>query len=195
MFQSSVHMKTKPYISLLALAGAAFLVSCANPAPRVKVPVSATLRSDGSPAGQVYEAVNAYRRSLGIQELQRHPGLDRLAQKHCEYLRQNRGTFSLKGKNVSHIGFEGRALFARELYRMHNISENVASATGARTHPATAVTALWKGSSDHHKNMTDTWTHTGVGVVVDADGTVFADQLFATVNLSPRVMHDRLTGF
>lgn len=188
-------MKTTLHFPLIALAGAVSLVSCATSPSRVKVQVSTSFRADNTPAGQVYEAVNAYRRSLGIQELQRHPGLDRLAQKHCEYLRQNRGTFSLKGKNVSHIGFEGRALFARNLYRMDNISENVAAATGARGQPAMAVTALWKGSRDHHKNMTDIWTHTGVGVVVDADGMVFADQLFATVNRSPRRMHDRLTGF
>ena len=41
---------------------------------------------------------------------------------------------------------------------------------------------LWKDSKDHHKNMLDDWTHTGIGVVVDSDGMVFATQIFSTVS-------------
>ena len=174
---------------------AGFLASCTNPSTLTTMPVSAASPSDASHASQVFQAVNAFRRSQRARELQRHAGLDRLAQQHCEYLRQHRGTFSIHGKNVSHIGFEGRTLVARERYHMENISENVAAAQQAKGNPASAVLGLWKVSGDHHKNMLDNWTHTGIGVVVDADGTVFADQLFATVTRMQRTTHVRFTGF
>ena len=188
-------MKNLPYTHLSALLCAGALVACANSRVPTKVPVSVSLQADHSPAAQVFQSVNAYRSSQGVKQLQRHAGLDRLAQKHCEYLRQQRGTFSLKGRNVSHMGFDGRALVARELYRMDNISENVAAANHAGTHVDAAVMALWKSSKDHQKNMVDSWTHTGIGVVVDSDGTVFADQLFATISNSQRALHYRFTQF
>jgi len=192
------HMKTLPYPHLLAMVLAGALGSCANQSALVKVPVSTSPQHDtasSSHASQVFQAVNSLRRSKGLKEFQRHAGLDRLAQQHCEYLRQHRGKFSIYGKNVSHIGFEGRALVARERYHMENISENVAAARHAGTNPAAAVVGLWKGSKDHHKSMLDAWTHTGVGVVVDADGTVFADQLFATVSQMQRTTRARFMGF
>lgn len=188
-------MKTHLYPHLLSIACAGAFVSCASNPALTKVPVSVSSQSDTSHAAQVFQAVNAYRRSQGTKELQRHAGLDNLAQKHCEYLRQHRGSFSIYGKNVSHVGFDGRALVARERFRMENISENVASSYHAKGSPAAAVTGLWKGSSDHHKNMVNDWTHTGVGVVVDADGTVFATQLFSTVSYMQRTTHARFTGF
>ncbi len=196
-YERIFHMKTHSYFHGLALLCAGLLVSCANPRALTKVSVSTSLQTApaSSSASQVFESVNAYRRSQGAKNLERHAGLDRLAQQHCEYLRQNRGTFSLNGKNVSHMGFEGRALVARERYQMQNISENVAAASHARANPGAAITSLWRGSKDHHKNMLDTWTHSGVGVVVDSDGMVFASQLFATVSYSQRALRERFTRF
>lgn len=188
-------MKTCLFIQLLAMVGVGGLASCAEPPKPIKVPVVANLQPNTSPSGQVFQAVNAYRRSQGAAELQRHPGLDRLAQQHCEYLRQHRGTFVLNGKNVSHIGFEGRALYAREVYHMENISENVASANHTGTNPAPVLLTLWKNSKDHQKTMVDAWTHSGIGVVVDADGMVFADQLFATVSSSQVAARNRFNRF
>jgi uncharacterized protein YkwD len=188
-------MKTQPTIRLLAIICLSALASCASQPKSVKVPVSTMLQPNTSVSSQVFQSVNNYRSSLGATELQRHAGLDHLAQQHCEYLRQHRGTFKLNGKNVSHIGFEGRALYARARYQMDNISENVASATGIGGNPAPVLLALWKSSKDHNKNMTDSWTHSGVGVVVDADGTVFADQLFATVSNSQFASRSRFNRF
>jgi uncharacterized protein YkwD len=157
-------------------------------------PVTSVNRTDPSVAGRLFDEINAYRQSQGLSGLQRHAGLDRLAREHCEYLRQNRGTFSLYGRNVSHYGFDGRALVAREQYQMASVSENVA-ATNQPGNPAPILLALWRDSKDHHKNMTDDWTCSGVGVVVDSDGMVFATQLFATRNLSQLAMRERLTSF
>jgi uncharacterized protein YkwD len=54
---------------------------------------------------------------------------------------------------------------------------------------------LWKSSKDHHKNMLDEWTYTGVGVVKDTDGTVFSTQLFGNGNYSQIAPRDRFNRF
>ena len=100
------------------------------------MPVSATLRPESSVTGGVLQEVNSYRREHGASDLERHAGLDRLAQEHSEYLMAHRGTFSLSGKNVSHIGFEGRTLIARERFQMESVSENVAAASHLGKNPA-----------------------------------------------------------
>lgn len=186
---------TYPYLKVLAVACAGALASCANQPQKTKLPVSASLRPDSSLTGQVLTEVNSYRRSHGASDLQRHAGLDRLAHEHCEYLRQNRGKFGLYGKNVSHFGFEGRALVARERYQMMNVSENVAAANTGEKNAAPTLVKLWSESKDHEHNMRSAWTHTGVGVVVDSDGTVFSTQLFATVSSSQMTMRDRFNRF
>lgn len=188
-------MKTHPYNRILALFCVGALASCANKPEPTRMPVSASLRPDNSAASRLFQEVNSYRRSQGKRELQRHAGLDRLAQAHSEYLRQHRGTFSLNGKNVSHYGFEGRALIARERFQMENISENVAAANIPGSNSNSAIVGLWKGSRDHHKNMVDDWTCSGIGVAVDSDGMVFATQLYSTVSNSQMSVRERFNRF
>jgi uncharacterized protein YkwD len=189
-------MKTHPYTQILGVLCAAVFTSCATPPATTRVPVSASMRTDNPAASRVHEQVNAYRQSKGRSALQRHAGLDRLAQQHCEYLRKNRGTFSLSGKNVSHYGFEGRALYARESFSMNSVSENVAATSRSSANPAPVLLELWKNSKSHHQNMLESWTHTGVGVVVDSDGMVFSTQLFATMALpSQMALRERFNRF
>ncbi len=187
-------MKTHPYIKIIMVACLGALASCATPAKTIKVPVSAP-SSDSSLSGKVFAKVNAYRQQHGASVLQRHAGLDKLAQQHCEYLRKHRGSFSIYGTTVSHFGFEGRAAYAREAFQMESVSENVAaSGSYSKDQPASLV-SLWAGSKGHNQNMLNSWTYTGVGVVVDDDGTVFSTQLFSTVSNSQLTMHRRFTGF
>jgi uncharacterized protein YkwD len=188
-------MKTKSYTRILVVAVAGALASCASPPEPTKMPVSASIRPDSSLTSRLHQEINSYRRSQGRPELQRHAGLERLAQEHCEYLRKHRGTFKLNGRNVSHFGFEGRALIARERYQMENISENVAAANHPGANMSNVILNLWKNSKDHHKNMLDDWTCTGVGVVVDSDGMVFATQLFSTVSMSQMSSRERFNRF
>jgi uncharacterized protein YkwD len=198
-------MKTYPCTRMFGLLAAAALASCASPPESTRMPVSATIRPDtavsapgrhdSSASGRLFDSVNSYRRSQGAMEVQRHAGLDRLAQEHCEYLRRNRGTFSLYGKNVSHFGFDGRAMAARERFQMSSVSENVAAANYPGNNSAAVIVELWKNSRDHNKNMTDDWTHSGIGVVVDSDGMVFATQIFATKNYSQMALRDRMNSF
>lgn len=189
------HMKTHPYFTLIAGSCAALLASCANQPVPNKMPVSASIHSDSSVTGRLFQEVNNYRASKGKASVQRHPGLDKLAQQHSEYLRAHRGSFSLSGKNVSHIGFEGRALYARERYQMDNVSENVAAATRPGQNSPHLLLQLWQGSKDHNENMLDDWTYSGIGVAVDEDGTVFATQLFGNASMSQMSMRTRFNQF
>ena len=188
-------MKTSLRTRALVVACAGALASCASPPQPTKLPVSSSFRPGNSVSERLFQEVNSYRRSQGEQEVQRHPGLDRLAQEHCEYLRHKRGSFDLNGRNVSHIGFDGRALVARERYQMDSISENVAAANHPGSQMTTVLLDLWKGSKNHHKNMLDDWTYSGMGVVVDADGMVFATQLFATASMSQMSTRERFNRF
>jgi hypothetical protein len=43
--------------------------------------------------------------------------------------------------------------------------------------------------------MLDDWTHSGIGVVVDSDGTVFATQLFATRSYSQMAFREKMNSF
>ncbi len=175
-------------MTVVCMAG---LASCASPpTDPTNIPVSASSDTDNALSSRLFRDVNAYRRSQGGQELQRHRGLDKLAQSHSEYLLKHRGSFSLKGKNVSHFGFDGRSVIAREQLQMSNFSENVATSPNARD-----ILPLWKTSKDHQKNMLDNWTHSGIGVAVDSDGMVFATQLFSTQNYSQRSTRERFNRF
>lgn len=188
-------MKTYPYTPIIAVVCALALASCASPPETTRMQVSASIRPDGSLTSRLHQEVNSYRRSQGETELQRHAGLDRLAQQHSEYLRKNRGSFSLNGKNVSHFGFESRTMIARQQFNMSSVSENVAASSKVPGSSSKRIIELWKGSKDHHKNMLDGWSKTGVGVVVDSDGMIFATQLFSTEDLTQMSSRQRFNRF
>jgi uncharacterized protein YkwD len=174
----------------LGLCAVAALTSCAQQSqPVPSAPGNHPL------ANGLFDEVNGYRLSRGAKPLQRHGGLDNLALKHSDYLRRHRGSFSLHGKNVSHYGSDARFLVAREGYGMASVSENVAASPHAGAGTPAAIVQLWKQSRDHHKNMTDAWTHSGMGVVVDSDGMIFATQIFAVKSSSQMTMRDRMNSF
>ncbi len=170
-------MKTSQYAKLFAAALAGVLASCSSPSTTTvtRMPVSAPVGSDSSLSGKVYDEVNSYRALKGKSALQRHPGLDRLAQEHCDYLVKTAGSYDLYGKNVSHIGFEGRALTARHTYNISSISENVVSSTDPSPE---RLVSVWAGSKSHEHNMRSDWHCTGVATARTADGTVISTQLF-----------------
>ncbi|MEO8615172.1 MAG: CAP domain-containing protein [Luteolibacter sp.] len=190
--------------TLLPILAVSALASCSGMKETRKVPVSyqaeppKAANTNASQSAILYKAVNDYRKSLGVPELQRHSGLDRLAQEHCEYLRKNRGTFVVYGKNVSHMGDVGRCLIAIRVFHMMSTSENVAwmEPYGPETKVAQGFVTMWKNSPDHDYAMSSgNWTYTGVGTIVDTDGSVFATQLFSTTDFSPFTVRDRYNSF
>jgi uncharacterized protein YkwD len=189
-------MKTN--LRSLSMVGVAamLLASCGpqltSPSPTVSTQVS---RGDGSLAGSIHAQVNSHRGAVGKPSVRRHPGLDRIAQQHSEFMRLNRGKFHGKSSNLSHYGFEERAMAAQHHLGMSAVAENIATCSGGFNSPATTLVEAWKKSSGHAKNMKGQWDVTGIGVVVDADGTVFATQIFASENHSHMALVDRMRQF
>ncbi|MCW1926333.1 CAP domain-containing protein [Luteolibacter arcticus] len=190
-------MKTIPCHLFVAAAGAMLLASCGPKLDSTTVLMSSgpVSKSDGSIAGNIHAQVNSYRATKGKSALSRHDGLDRMAQQHSEFMRRNRGKFSGSSGNLTHYGFEERALNAQRTMSMSGVAENIATCSGNFGSAANTLFGAWKGSSGHDKNMKGEWNATGIGVVVDSDGTVFATQIFATQNHSHMAMVDRMRQF
>ncbi|HEY1122392.1 MAG TPA: CAP domain-containing protein [Haloferula sp.] len=190
-------MKTIPCNLFVAAAGAMLLASCGPTLETSTVMMSSgpVSKTDGSVAGNIHAQINAYRASKGKSALPRHEGLDRMAQQHSEFMRRNRGKFGGATGNLTHYGFEERALKAQRTMSMSGVAENVATCSGSYGSAANTLVGAWKNSSSHDKNIRGQWNATGIGVVVDTDGTVFATQLFASENHSPMAMTDRMRQF
>jgi uncharacterized protein YkwD len=200
-------------IVLSVVTASAVLMSCTNQTESRKLPVSSRIDgpiSSGAPvemnrspistrnadpiSAGIYAEVNGYRKSIGVAPLQRHAGLDKMAMQFSEYLRQNRGSFSLYGTNVSHMGSSGRSMMAMRIYGMSSTSENVASMSGLGSPSADAkgFLKLWKESPIHREALKNAaWTHTGIGTVTDADGTVFSTELFGSMTMTQMVSRER----
>lgn len=188
-------MKLQTRLTLCASLLAIFCsMSCVAP---TKLKVSA-YSPDQVLASSVFDQVNGYRKKQGSGSLKGHPGLNQLAVQHCEFMRKKRGTFDLHGKNVTHMGSEGRALVAMRIYNFTSVSENVAAARKGNSDSASAgnLVRLWENSPKHEAAMVDPeYTHTGVGIVTDSDGTIFATQLFGTLTTSQLGNRERFNGF
>jgi uncharacterized protein YkwD len=182
-------MKTSPYTLLCATALVGALASCSSPQPTVaRVPVSSSLGSEAALSDQVFAEVNSYRASKGKPMLQRHAGLDRLAQQHCDYLAKNGDKAGLHGKYVGHQGFEGRSDMARFQYKITTIGENVVASTNRS--PKHLIN-LWVGSKGHEHNMRGDWTCTGIATAVNAQGMVVSTQIFGS---APSSSHGAMAG-
>jgi uncharacterized protein YkwD len=187
-------MKYIKFPAALASLCFAALASCApetSVAP-TKIPVSTSAaRTSGSLSNRILQEVNAYRSTTGARPLTRNAGLDRLAQEHCEYLRKNRGSFKVHGSNVSHQGFESRTLMARRYYHFSQLGENVAAVGGGANNAPGKMVQLWAASPSHNFAMKGkNWSATGIGVVVDSDGMVFATQLFGIAGMQQTAYRD-----
>lgn len=189
-------MNTTPSRLWVVAAGVTMLASCGPQLTTTSVPMAShatVTKSDGSLAGTLHSQINDFRSASGRTALKRHAGLDRMAQQHCEFMRANRGKFGKS--NLTHYGFEERALAAQRLMSMSNVGENIGTCSGSGSSSASVLVNAWKGSSGHLKNIKGDWSATGIGAVVDSDGTVFATQIFATENHSHMALTNRMRQF
>ena len=191
-------MKCTPSLAWGGLAVAMFLTSCGPQLTTTTVPMSSApvSKGDGSLAGTIHAQVNSYRSSQGRKQVARHPGLDKMAREHSEFMRLNRGKFgSGSAGSLTHYGFEERAMKAQRTMRMSSVAENIATCSRQGSNAASVVVNAWKNSSGHKMNMKGNWDTTGIGVAVDPDGRVFATKLFANEDHSHMTMSDRMRQF
>lgn len=115
------------------------------------------------------DLVNDHRRSLGLRALIHDPGMERIAQGHCQNMANGSVAFG-------HTGFSTRCKDARSALGGGNLcAENVAY--GQKT-PQAAFNS-WMNSSGHRANIEQSRaTHTGFGYARSSSGTVYWTQIF-----------------
>lgn len=192
-------MKTMCLTLGVAFAGGLLFSSCASSPESTRVEVSAgtathNARTPGNLDERLNAALNDYRRSIGKNALTRHRGLDQMALNHCRFMAANRGKFSMGSGNISHFGFEERALMAQRAYGMQSVAENVAGGF-MQGDLASGITREWVKSPGHALNLRSDWDLTGVAVIVTDDGMVYATQLFATQSGSATATMDRFRQY
>jgi uncharacterized protein YkwD len=153
---------------------------------------TSSIQRDATLENQILVEVNAYRASKGMKALHRHAGLDRLALQHSEFLAKTQGSYGLYGKSVSHIGFEQRALTAKQAYQIKSSGENVIASTDRS---AKRLVKFWEASEGHEYNMRSDWFCTGIGSAVTPEGKVITTQIFGvSPSTSHRDMADRFSN-
>ena len=119
----------------------------------------------------LFNAVNAVRASNGKAALTRNAYIDGLCRQHAQYM---------AGKNVlSHDNFDARATSTRANVPGTNpCAENVLQNNVPCN--ASDMATQWFNSPGHKTNMLNAaYTISGMGIVIDANGKIWACQLFA----------------
>lgn len=171
-------MKKNPSTVLCAATGLSVLASCSAPSSNLRdSPTTAAPAKGSGLSGEIADEVNSYRSTKGKAALERHSGLDKLAQAHCDFLAMKKHKPGDYKVHVGHDGFESRAFIAKHAYGITSLGENVVASTNRS--PKHLV-VLWSKSPTHHSAMCDEWTHTGVATAVEPDGMVISTQLFGS---------------
>jgi len=166
----------------LAIALACLSASCSSSLETTLVQVSSSSGpNNGSLADRINRDINSYRASKGRAGLERHRGLDAIAQKHCNYLASRIGNGGLTANSANHDGFDGRVFAARRIHRMSTIGENVVISAN---HSSGHLVNLLSKSKSHDRNMRDKWTYIGIGVAKTPSGLVISTQEFGTLEPS-----------
>lgn len=121
------------------------------------------------PADALTKMMASLRASEGLAPLVRDPRLDRLAREHAERMRVNRRIAHDLGDGTPHERIEQAGIAAKAK------GENVAHATTV----AEAHRALWASPSHRANLLHPKFNRLGIGVVRDADGSLWVTQLFA----------------
>lgn len=87
--------------------------------------------------------------------------------------------------HITHVGFEERALIAREQYYFPRSAENVGVSAGLSAVQPISHTMVseWMDSSGHRKNILQHWDAAGIGVSQARNGLgVYVTQMFGAKN-------------
>jgi uncharacterized protein YkwD len=133
-----------------------------------------TLPAPADTAGceqSLFNAVNALRANDGKAALTRNAYIDGLCRQHAQYMANQ--------NNLSHDNVDSRytAIYAN-VSGMHTCAENVLQANIPCN--ASYMANMWFNSPGHKTNMLNAaYTLSGMGIVIDANGKIWACQLFA----------------
>ncbi len=132
------------------------------------------LQADALPHGErriereIYQLVNEHREEQGLPPMAYNDAIAEVAQDHSSDMARGIVAFG-------HGGFKDRFdILKSKLAFIAAGAENVAY--GAQD--AEQAVKLWLRSAGHKKNIQGNFTHTGIGVVRNNDGTLYFTQLF-----------------
>jgi uncharacterized protein YkwD len=128
--------------------------------PPTTSPPSAAPTHDSGAESQFASSINSYRSSNGLPALTRSGSLDSYARAWAQQLVENR---SLSHSNIGSLLGEWSA-----------VAENVGYGGSVG-----GVFDALVGSSGHRANMLGDYTHIGIGVYRDSDGTLWTAHVFA----------------
>ncbi|MBW4652407.1 MAG: CAP domain-containing protein [Kaiparowitsia implicata GSE-PSE-MK54-09C] len=117
----------------------------------------------------VFEQINAYRQTRGLEPLELDPVITRQARLHSDAM-------AAQGQ-LSHDGFQSRVQEIGWTVTYSNASENVAFSQGFREPGAQAVQG-WINSPGHRQNLEGRYDVTGIGASHTTDGRVYFTQIF-----------------
>lgn len=117
---------------------------------------------------EIYQLVNEYREQQGLPPMAYNDDIADIAQDHSSNMARGKVRFG-------HGGFQQRYdAMKATLDGVMAGAENVAYGAA----DAKEAVALWLRSAGHKKNIQGNFTHTGIGVVRNNDGTLYFTQLF-----------------
>jgi uncharacterized protein YkwD len=156
------------------ITAAAALCGCTTPARR-ETPAQAEQpqRKADESERQLFDAVNAVREKRGIGKLQWHEGAAVAAQSHSRAMAE-RGFFSHTDPERGDLAMRMRA----NGVTWNSVAENLFQQRGCPDAVQCAVDG-WMQSSGHRQNLLNAiYTHTGIGISSNQDGTVYYTQIF-----------------
>ena len=152
------------------ITSALILCSCSSQKEE-QVPAARTSMTPAQVEREIFDRVNTYRRSRGLQVLVLSREMSELAREHSKSM-ASRGKMSHKGSGRRFSKMQRGAM------GLSSFAENVALNFGHRNPAQTAVSG-WIKSPGHHRNILRKEDRlTGIGVAVAKDGTWYFTQLF-----------------
>lgn len=148
-----------------ALAAFLLLLSCsAAVLPEGEVPYHRVLEA------RMFDLVNGYRSSAGLEALEWDESLAEIARAHARSMAD--GT-----RTLSHRCFAYRSRLAAGLVGGGVLRENAGCVSESAT-PWSEILTGWRFSGSHRSTMLCESTITGIGAASSAEGTVYVVQLF-----------------
>ena len=140
------------------------------------VPAPASDAAIAAVARDVIAEVNRTREASGLHALRADAALNRAARDHAEELAARR-TLDHMSTNPARRTMAMRIDAAGGAWS--RAAENLANVSGPASDVATRTVALWQRSEGHRRNMLEpAYTHTGVGIAIDARGVWYITQLY-----------------
>ncbi|NER17275.1 CAP domain-containing protein [Spongiivirga citrea] len=156
---------TRLALLCLLLTTAPIFFSCStDDAPFEEESINFT--EDQRLALEVHQRVNAFRVENDLSQLTFDLEVSEIAKEHSVQM--------LSERSATHKSFDARHLKVEDMTDAQVTGENVAK--GYKT--ADGVIHAWINSKEHHDNMINDYTHTGIGVVKGDDGEAYYTQIF-----------------